>query len=139
MDRSSRSAAGFTLIEVMIVVAIVGILAAIAYPSYQEHIRQARRADAQKSLVELSQFMERYYTSRGTYVGAELPFSASPREGGQAFYELDFIEDPTASGYGLKAEPVGAMARDECGTLTLSSTGLKGQADGQSLARCWKR
>ncbi|MCY1307192.1 Type IV minor pilin ComP, DNA uptake sequence receptor [compost metagenome] len=123
----------------MIVVAIVGILAVIAYPSYQEHIRQARRADAQRSLVELAQFMERYYTSHGTYADATLPFSASPRDGGQAFYTLSLTGEPSASSYALQAVPKGAMEHDDCGTLTLTNTGLKGQASGQSLARCWRR
>ena len=139
MDKPLRGVAGFTLVEVMIVVAIIGILAAIAYPSYEEHVRQTRRADAQRSLVELAQFMERYYTSRGTYVGATLPFGASPRDGGKAFYTLSFKGQLSASSYVLQAVPQDVMAEDDCGTLTLTNTGLKGQADGQSLGRCWKR
>lgn len=140
-----KSSAGFTLIEVMIVVVIVGILAAVAYPSYQEHVRKAKRADAQAALMELSQFMERYYTSNGRYVNSdgdapELPFDAAPKDGGSKSYDLAFAENsPTANSYELEAIPTGSMANDKCGTLTLANTGAKGQDAGATLAECWRR
>src|SRR5690606_38472416 len=85
-----KSSAGFTLIEVMIVVAIIGILAAIAYPSYQDHVRKSRRADAQTALLELAQFMERHYTTNGRYLTSAnaapaLPFSEAPKDGTTKF------------------------------------------------------
>ena len=123
---------GMTLIELMIVVAVVGILAAVAYPSYQEHIRKARRADAQTALMELAQFMERYYTSNGTYVGAALPFTEAPKDGGAKFYDLEFSAGPAASTYTLRASPKSA---DACENLTLTHTGAKGAAK----ADCWRR
>ena len=91
---------GFTLIELMIAVAVVGILAAIAYPSYQEHVRKARRADAQTALLELAQFMERHYTANGRYLttaGAApvLPFDAAPKDGATKYYNID--SDPSGS------------------------------------------
>ncbi len=139
----SRSS-GFTLIEMMIVVAVIGILAAIAYPSYQEHVRKARRADAQTALLELAQFMERHYTANGKYLtdanaAPTLPFSEAPKDGTGKYYDLSFASAPTASSYTLRAVPKGAMASDSCGTLTLSNTGAKGQATGASLATCWRR
>lgn len=139
----SRSG-GFTLIELMIVVVVIGILAAIAYPSYQEHVRKARRADAQTALLELAQFMERHYTANGKYLTAAnaapgLPFSAAPKDGTTKYYDLSFSGAPTASSYTLSAVPKGAMAGDTCGTLTLSNTGAKGQATGATLATCWRR
>nr|WP_288256249.1 type IV pilin protein [uncultured Pseudomonas sp.] len=147
----SRKTSGFTLIEVMIVVAIVGILAAVAYPSYQEHVRKTKRADAQAALMELSQFMERFYTANGRYLTSAnaapaLPFDAAPKDGGSKSYDLAFAEsedpdapNPSANSYILEAVPTGSMADDKCGTLTLSNTGAKGQAAGATLADCWRR
>lgn len=139
-----QSSAGFTLIEVMIVAAIISILAAIAYPSYQEHVRKARRADAQAALMELAQFMERHYTANGRYLTAAnvapaLPFTEAPKDGATKFYTLGFPATPTASGYTLQAVPKNAMANDSCGTLTLAHTGAKGQKAGATLAQCWRR
>lgn len=142
----ARNGAGFTLIELMIVVAITGILAAIAYPSYQEHIRKTRRADAQTALMELSQFMERHYTANGRYLNADataptLPFTEAPKDGATKYYDVGFPAGtaPTANAYTLQAVPKGAMAGDVCGTLTLTNTGAKGQAAGQTQATCWRR
>jgi len=139
-----RASRGFTLIEMMVVVAIIGILAAIAYPSYQEHVRKARRADAQAALMELAQFMERHYTANGRYLTAAnaaptLPFAEAPKDGSSKFYTLSFTATPTASAYTLQAAPKNAMANDSCGTLTLAHTGAKGQKAGATLAECWRR
>jgi type IV pilus assembly protein PilE len=140
---ASRSR-GFTLIEMMIVVVVIGILAAIAYPSYQEYVSRARRADAQTALLELAQFMERTYTANGRYLAADgtapaLPFIESPKDGTSKYYDLGFVGAPTASSYTLRAVPKGSMVNDTCGTLTLSNTGAKGQAAGADLATCWRR
>lgn len=143
-NRRSRSS-GFTLIEVMIVVAIIGIIAAISYPSYQEHVRKTKRADAQTALMELSQFMERYYTANGRYLTSDnaaptLPFTEAPKDGAGKSYNLSFAENsPTANSYTLQAAPKGSMTGDKCGTLTLTSTGAKGQAADASMAECWRR
>lgn len=140
---------GFTLIELLVVVAIVGILAAIAYPSYQEHVREARRSDARVSLLELAQFMERYYTSNGRYTltaasnaaGPALPFTESPKDGTTKYYDLSLLNsaanDLTATHFTLQAVPKGTMAGDRCGTLTLTNTGVKGA--GGPVDDCWGR
>ncbi|WP_408099855.1 type IV pilin protein [Stutzerimonas sp. VN223-3] len=137
---------GFTLIELMIVVAIIGIIAAIAYPSYQEYVRAAKRADAETALMELAHFMERNYTGSGRYdknsagTAVALPFSQAPKDGGTKAYDIGFAEgSPSATAYVLQAAPTGSMANDKCGTLTLSNTGAKGQKDGMTSAQCWKR
>lgn len=137
--RFVRKQAGFTLIELMIVVAIVGILAAVAYPSYQEHVRKARRADAQTALLELGQFMERYYTANGTYVGAALPFDEAPKDGATKFYDLSFSAGPTATTYTLQAAVKGAMAGDACGSLRIANTGAKTKTGSADISLCWRR
>lgn len=123
-------ASGFTLVELMVVVAIVGILAGIALPSYQEHVRKARRADAQAALAELAQHMLRHYTIHQHYTGATLDPGILGRV--NSHYLISFAEQ-TSQRYALQAVPVGAQASDRCGTLSLSHTGARAAA----RAGCW--
>lgn len=122
---------GFTLIELMITVAIVAILAAIAYPSYQDSVRKTKRTTAQADLMELASFMERKYTETNSYNPASLalPFSTSPRDTTVA-YNLTKTSD--TSTFTLTATPIGAQADDDCGVMTLKNTGAKTPASG-----CW--
>lgn len=128
---------GFTLIELMIVVAIIGIIAAIAYPSYLNNVRETRRTTAQAELMELSQWMERQYSANYSYQDGggvpTLPFTRSPRSGGAAFYDLKFSGSVTQNGYTLLAEPKGDQANDRCGKLTLNEAGSRGAED----SNCW--
>lgn len=122
--QSFKKSAGITLIELMIVIAVVGIISSIAYPSYQEHVRKTHRSTSQASLLELSQFMERYYSEVGNYTSASLPFSQSPNDGSPAKYNITSVIATTA--YTLTATPTGSQANDtQCGALTISSTGVK--------------
>jgi len=133
MQRKVNSSYGFTLIELMIVVAIVGILAAIAYPSYTSHILKTRRTAAQACLSELGQFMERYYTTNMSYSSATLP-STQCRSDLTNFYTLSFTTgQPTATTYAIQAVPAGAQSNDTCGTLSLTQTGAKSP----TTAGCW--
>jgi type IV pilus assembly protein PilE len=137
---------GFTLIELMIAVAIISILAAIGYPSYQDNVRKSRRADCEGALVGFAGAMERYFTTNNTYLGAG-PSGANtgaptiystqcPVDGGTATYNLT-IQAATASTYTLQAAPVNAQTGDSCGTLTLNQANVK-TASGGSVAECWQ-
>ena len=141
---------GFNLLELMIVVAIVGIIAAIAYPSYQEQMRKTRRVDCSGALVGLGNAMERFFTVNSTYLGAAAlganngapavyPTSC-PAGGGTATYDLTIQVPAAGSTYTLQATPIGVQASDKCGTLTLTNTGRKnvtGQDAGVTPQDCW--
>lgn len=132
-----RGVAGFTLIELMIVVAVVAILAAIAVPSYQEQIRKSRRAQAKADVVEYIQMAERYFTVNNTYVGFALPVAVSPREpGATARYNLAATTQ-NATQYVLAATAQGPQTNDRCGNLSVSNTGLKTESGSATLAECW--
>lgn len=127
---------GFTLLELMIVVAIIGILASIAYPSYTKYVQRANRADAQAIMMENAQFMERYFTTNGTYEDADLPKGQSP-ENGTAKYSITLTEQ-TATAYTIQAAPSGGYTDAECGTMTITQTGAKTETGTGTLGDCWK-
>lgn len=131
----SRRNTGFTLIELMIVVAIIAILAAIAYPVYTNYIQQSRRSDAQSDLVELANFMERHYSKSGSYASATLPFNKTPRgaTGSDVYYDITLNVPDSGQAYTLIATPANAQTGDECGVLKLTQTGQRGAAQ----SNCW--
>jgi type IV pilus assembly protein PilE len=134
---------GFTLIEVMIVVAIVAILAAIALPSYTEYIRRGHRADARAGLLQAQQWLERAATATGVYP-TTLPGSLTWSGDATKRYDIAFAGGNTAAAYTLTATPrnPGPQAGDKCGTYTLSNVGIRGangKLSGQSGydTDCW--
>lgn len=128
--------AGFTLIELAITVAIIGILAAIAFPLYQNQVEQTRRTTAKSDLLELTQWMERRYSNGFDYRDAgnnpTLPFTQSPQNG-TAFYNISFVGNVARDTFSLQAVPTGGQANDDCGTLTLDEQGNRGAAQ----VGCW--
>lgn len=149
---SSNASKGFTLIELMITLVIIGILSSIALPSYQEYIARGRRADAQTQLLAAQLWLERYYSvnfrydqdSGGTAVNlSNQPFSESPAKGSGSGKSYGITVSAARNSYTLTATRSGNMANDKCGNFTLSNTGVKALASKPTgstatLADCWK-
>ncbi|WP_040574290.1 type IV pilin protein [Methylohalobius crimeensis] len=135
---------GFTLIELMIATAIVAILAAIAYPSYVEHVRKSRRSDAQAALMETAQLLERCYTEYNAYSDTDCaavtsgPALANTNSSG-GYYTLSALT-LTTTVFTLQAAPQDAQADDKCGKLTYTHIGVKDVVDadtGVTADDCW--
>lgn len=124
---------GFTLIELMIVIAIVAILTAIAYPSYQDSVRKARRGSAQADLVELANFMERRFTENNAYNSAAAAATLAASGIANDYYVFAILNFSPAT-YTLQANPQGAQGVDACDKMRLLHTGEK-ETDG--TAGCW--
>lgn len=127
-----KSTRGFTLIELMITVAILAIIVGIAVPAYNNQVQKTRRADGQSALLSAAQQLERCFTTTNSYVGCS--FNSSSQDG---FYAISLVaENSDEQTYKLEATPQGAQAPDtECGTLTLDHLGRKDKT-GEGT-RCW--
>ena len=130
-----RRTLGFTVIELVIALVIIAILGALALPSFLTALRKGNRADAKAIVMETAQYMERYYTTNKTYVGAAVLSAVSPKgsAGAGVKYNVSWSVTPTASAYTIQAVPANNQVGDTCGTLTLSSTGAQTGATGG----CW--
>ena len=133
---NSRKQQGMSLIELMVVVAIVGILAAIAYPSYQNAIRKSNRTEAKVELERRAQALEKCYTRFQAYSnGGCDPFVAAENTT-NGYYSIA-VANRTATTYTLTATAIGRQALDtRCATLVLQSTGLRTSAPGPTR-ECW--
>lgn len=158
--KKNKNQAGFTLIEIMMVVAIIGIIGAIAYPSYIEHVRKSRRADAQIKLQELAQLQESFFSRRFTYasnLSGLLGGTADTIDSDEAFYSVS-ISAATGTGgaacagtraspcttYTLQAVPqtgTTQMKDTNCSRYTLDNMGRKAASGPttatDTTARCW--
>ncbi len=159
--RTSNMIKGFTLIELMIVVAVIGMLAAIALPSYQEQVARSKRSDATGGLLEFASVLERHYTENSTYCDAGTVVEAGcgggtgdsgipgffpstlPLDGGTAYYNLTItaVADVPQQTYTIQAARTGSMTGDRCGNFTLTHAGVKGlsgQDGGLTASDCWR-
>jgi type IV pilus assembly protein PilE len=138
---------GFTLIELMIVVVIIGLLTAIAVPSYTEYVQKARRAEATAVLRDAQQFMQRLYAANNTYrvngAAPALPagIQTAPPNAAQANYNIT-VATPDDMSYTLTAtrSSSGPMASDTCGNFTLNQRNGRGLTNNSSktIQDCWK-
>ncbi|QNP47321.1 type IV pilin protein [Diaphorobacter aerolatus] len=131
---------GFTLIEMMIVLAVIAILAAVATPSYRQHLARGHRAEARAALLQVAQWMERANTANGEYPTGQ-PLEPMLRALKPAHYTLSLTAS-TASGFTVIATRTDVMVKDPCGDLTLTHTGTRG-ASNHSVSNvakeCWAR
>jgi len=130
---------GFTLVELMIALAIIGILAAVAYPSYGEYVKKTRRAEAAAALLEGAQVAERQFSQTGAYANAPVPVQ-SPGTG-NAVYDIALVTDAgdplVQGGYAITATAVagGIMAGDDCAGMSVNGLGER-LPDNE---KCWRR
>lgn len=137
---------GVTLIELLVTIAILGILVAIAYPSYRDQMARANRAEAEGILMENAQLLERNYTIANRYDtvnadgtgGAPAIAAQSPNTGTAKYTIAATYGTAPAQTFTLTATRAGIMASDACGNLTLDNTGVKGASLG-TVADCWKQ
>ena len=139
-----RITKGFTLIELMIVVAVVAILAAVAFPSYQESVRKSNRTDCKAALSAAVAMQERWYFRNNSYtdkvneIGGTGGVLDSPEGFCGITIDVSCAGGGTIDCFTLKATPQGAQKNDKCGILTVTNTGLKGvEKATYSVDECW--
>ncbi len=143
--KNSQNQTGFNLIELMIVIGVLAILAAIAIPAYTEQVRKTRRNEARKELLQIAAAQERFLTNCGifapTMAGAQATCTGlggvSPRTTEHGTYRIS-MSAVTATTWTLTAVPQGAQALDtKCANLTLTHLAVKGRSGTAPIRECW--
>lgn len=134
----NKRPAGFTLIELMIAIAILALLATIALPGYQSHVQRTRRADAKTFLYGMAQQLERCYSRFGSYSHANCDIGVGPHTSTDGHYRID-ISNRSATSFQLTAVPIGVQAGDSrCTAFVLDHLG-QATASGSLGGQCWDR
>lgn len=123
---------GFTLIELVFVVAIIGVLTMVAYPFYLSHVERVRLTEGQAALLTAAVHMERCFSEQASYIACQLPEYSET-----GIYRLQLSEDTTANFYRLSAVREKALESDDCGNLVIASTGKRSVTEGD-VAHCWQ-
>jgi type IV pilus assembly protein PilE len=148
---------GFTLLELMIVVAIIGVITAIAIPSYQESVQKSRRAEARGQLLEVAQYLQRFYSQNDSFstdrsgaataIPSALAMVPRTADAGSQAYDISFTtaapgsENPSITAFKIQAvrKANGPMATDKCGDFVVDNTGARSVLNASdSVANCWK-
>lgn len=145
MDYSARRQHGFTLIEVMITVAIVATMAAIALPAYTNQIRKSRRGDAKIALLDMAARLERYntvnfiYTNSAVALGYAADPVVVPNPAPNGYYQITIALGTGSTSYLLTAAPLNDQTNDTCKSFTLTDLGVQALSGAtSSVADCWK-
>ncbi len=132
MAHLNKPQLGFTLVELMIVVAIVALLAAIGIPGYQNYAREAKRSDAHNAITTIANLQERFFTENNRYTAnpTDLGYASNTPDSNEGFWQMS-IPTGTATGYTIQAVPTGNHTDPDCAAITQNSLGAK------SPATCW--
>lgn len=138
MQQHKNTIRGFTLIEVMIAVAIVGILAAVAFPSYMEHVRKGSRLEAQNLLLETAARQQRYFSNNNYQYAADMATLGLNANTDSNNYVVSVAQPTGAQSFTLTATAQGTQANDPCGNLTLTHSQIRGVSGSASVSDCWR-
>lgn len=135
----TQDQAGFTLIEIMIVVAIIGVLAAIAYPSYQQYVIKTKRADMMSEMHNIATTIESRKLAQGSYSNSLLTgLGGNYPTQGQALYTITFIPNPLTRQWTITAAPIAGTRMAGDGSLTLNHQGIKCRANTCGTGEEWR-
>ena len=132
-----RKQGGFTLIEMMIVVAIIAIIAAIAYPNYSDYAFRSRRVDGKEMMMRIASAQERYYTNLNNYATVEQLGLGDPLVSEKGYYTFRIELANANQTYTLTATPQGVQAADKCANLIITNSGNKTMSGTEANGKCW--